>query len=675
MSVIDDIKSRLDIVEVIENSGVQLRRAGRSFVGFCPFHQNTKTPAFTVFPDTQSFYCFGCQAAGSVFDYIMRKDGLEFKDALQHLAQRTGVELKPRTQEEQQIDQQRTRLLEITSITARYFAYLLQQHTRGQPGRDYLAQRGINTETIEAFQLGYSLNEWGHLLSYLTERKGFAPEEIAKAGLAVQRDDGGWYDRFRGRLIFPIRNAQGEVVGFGGRAIGDVQPKYLNTPQTLLFDKSRVLYGLDLARAGIRSHDSAVLVEGYVDVLTAYQHGFRNVVAPLGTALTSGHVTLLKKQSHNIYLALDADAAGQRATLKAVHALQQSAPQPDDDDSGAPTSEDMHAVVTEQGLVRWERDVNLHIIRMPPGQDPDEVIKADPQQWRDLVASAVPVVDFYIEAYTADLDLAKTKDQTKALDRIIPLIRQLSGNQQLVYVAKLSRVVGIKEELVLDYVRASQPPTHTRQQPKEEHSPSPSPGSHIDPYLVEHGYRAPQRPPSDEDRLLALLLRYPVTRSVVEETLTHELDAYPLVQELLGSAFERVLERTENRIVWHAWVESGAPPLPAQTHDKPDKLLEWAQEVDESLRVQVEHLAAIVLPRTLEYLYMQDAEKSIRHLRVRQARTWQLRLSQQADALHDADELKHCQALLVELSRYVALLSAPPRSRSFMDVRHTIEGC
>lgn len=673
MSVIDDIKNRLDIVEII-GQHVQLRRTGKAYLGFCPFHSNTRTPAFTVYPDSQSFYCFGCHASGTIFDFVMRQQGLDFRDALQQLADRAGVQLRERTPEEQHIDQKRTRLLEIAALAARYFNYILLQHKRGQPGRDYLAQRDITQESIEAFQLGYSINEWSHLLAYLTERKGYTHEEALEAGLAVHREEGGWYDRFRGRLMFPIRNAKGEVVGFGGRAIGDAQPKYLNTPQTLLFDKSHVLYGIDLARDAIRSNDACVVVEGYVDVLTAHQHGFRNVVAPLGTAMTAGHVAMLKKLSTNIYLALDADAAGQKATLRGVSTLQNSPA----DDAG-----EAHPIVTAQGMVRWENDITLRIIKMPPGQDPDEVIKADPQRWRDLVAQAVPVVEFYIDAFTADLNLNDQQHQRIALDRLLPIIAQLDGTNQRVSIARLEQVVGIRAELILDLVKstahAARRKQHSTAAPSHPHNQRPQPGqqqlghtSSSDPYLIARGHRSAPTP-SHEDYLLTLILRYPTVNTTIQETIDCDAETYPNVRDLLGNDPLRLFEKTENRMIWQAWLDAGEPPLPTPTEETPDSLVDWAQELDETLRKQIEYLATLVLPRPTEYKYQQDAESCTRQLRIKQVRRWQHRLSQQAGTQDNDEDEQHILTLLTELNRYLAHLSAPPVSKGFHDMRQTVE--
>ncbi len=657
MSVIDDIKDRLDIVDLIGQS-VSLRKAGKNFVGFCPFHTNTRTPALTVFPDTQSFYCFGCHASGTVFDFVMRQQGLDFPTALQRLADLAGVQLKEPTPDEQQQDQQRTRLLDINAAAARYFNYVLLSLGRGQPARDYVARRALVPETVETFQLGYSLQEWDHLLKYLTGRKGFTPEEVVAAGLAIERDDGGCYDRFRGRLIFPIRNLRGDIVGFGGRALGDAQPKYLNTPQTLLFDKSQVLYGLDLARDAIRAADATVIVEGYVDVLTAHQHGFRNVVAPLGTALTAGHVALLKKLSRNVYLALDADAAGQRATLRGMDTLQQVA----DPDAARST-------VTAQGLVRWESDILLHIIKMPPGQDPDEVIKTDPQRWQQLVDTALPVMDFYIEAYTAGLDFTQARDQQQALDRLLPLLAQLDGTQQRVYLARLEQMVGIKAELILDLLRSTT--AHDRRRAGRAPQPRPS-NQPTSPVKAETGSSQPvPRTASGtlrEDLLLALLLRYPATHTAVEQWLDQDVQDFPQLRELLGQSIDSLLERTENRMLWQAFQayrDGGDGP----------EVAAWLATLAEPLCTYGQTLLQHQLPRSQEYRYRQDLEYSVKYLRIEQARRWHRRVRQQLDyqdATDAADTKQHSIQLLEELNRYLGRINTPRRSSSFSDLRDTL---
>ncbi len=663
MSPIDEIKERIDIVELISQQ-VELRRTGRSFTGFCPFHPNSRTPAFVVYPDTQSFYCFGCHAAGTVFDYVMRQQGLDFPEALRVLAERAGIELRPPTEEEERQDQQRTRLLEINSLTARYFNYIALHHPRGQPGRDYLAQRGLNNETIEAFQLGYSLNETAHLLTYLTTKEGYEVADLLAAGVIVQHETRGVYDRFRGRVMFPIRNAKGQVVGFGGRALGDAQPKYLNTPQTVLFDKSHTLYGLDRARDAIRQQDACIIVEGYVDVLTAHQHGFRNVVAPLGTALTSGHVALIRKLSHNVYLALDADAAGQRATLRGLAALQQST------DEDAPPQ----TVVAEGGLVRWSNDLNLWIIQLPAGTDPDDLIRTNPTQWQALLEHALPVMDFYIQYHTAGLNLREAQDRRTALERLLPLLADLDSMQQRVYVAGLEDVLGMRAELLLDLIQE-----HRRAQrkarPRRAHRAAPA--APADPHSLATPAAAHA---AREDYLVALLLRYPEAIAKANAWLRRDLAEFAGLAELLGDEVEHLLSTTANRMLWQHWQQVGCPPLPnaaALARDPPH----WVQSLAPSLYDHLLYLAGLTIPGSREYLFMHEIEKGVIEIRKAQVRQWQERLGMQAHDQHAAmaeaapaaPDLTQTLTLLNHLLHYSARISTPQRTSTFFDLRDTLE--
>ena len=262
MSSIDEIKARLDIIDIVSET-VTLKKSGHNYTGFCPFHSNTKTPAFVVFPDTQTWRCFGaCADGGDLFSYVMKREGYEFKDALRLLAQKAGVQLEQPTPQSAQQDEQREKLLELHSAAATYFHNLLTTSPAGATTRDYLADRDLSPETITTFQLGFALDEWEACKNHFLER-GYTQDDLLAAGLVVERDDGSpGYDRFRNRLIIPIRDNRGRVIGFGARALAQDQvPKYLNSPQTTLFDKSATLYGLDLARKNIRTSDQVVIVE------------------------------------------------------------------------------------------------------------------------------------------------------------------------------------------------------------------------------------------------------------------------------------------------------------------------------------------------------------------------------------------------------------------------------
>lgn len=692
MSQIDQVREKIDIVELIGSLGVNLRKTGRSYVGFCPFHPNSRTPAFTVYPDSQSFYCFGCHASGTAFDFVMRKQGLDFKGALELLAQRAGVRLEPKGEQERQEDARRAKLLEINKAAARYFNYILLELGRGQAGRDYVERRGINREMIEGFQLGFSLDEWGHLFAYLTEKKGYAPEEVEAAGLAIKSETRGWYDRFRGRLIFPIRNAKGEVVGFGGRALGDAQPKYLNTPETPLFKKGELLYGLDLAREAIRTEDRTVVVEGYVDVISAHQHGFRNVVAPLGTALTKNHVALLKRLSHNVYLALDADAAGQKATLRGLNALRESA----DEEGGG------HLVATAQGAVRLESDVALRIIRMPEGRDPDEVIRADPDLWRQLVSEAAPVMEFYLGAYTAGLDLSNPEHQRTALDKLLPLLAELDGAQQRVYIARLEQVIGIRAELILDLLRGrigargaekgragpgargnwskdgkpwqQRGPGEGRQRPNAARRPTggiagaeepPPPEPPAEAAAADAPPRPRPAPPrSDESYLLALALRYPTVDPAVEALLEKSLAAHPGVRGQFGGGLESLLEDPINQEIWRRYTAAPFEQRPSE----PESLAAWAELQEEHLRERIMALLELLSRRPADFRQRQEAEDCALKLRRDQIRRFQQRLNERARNA-GPEEFDEITTIYPRLHAYLADLLAPRRSSTFQDLR------
>ena len=649
MSVIDDIKANVDIVDLINSMGVGLRRSGRSFVGFCPFHPNTRTPAFHVYPDTQSFYCFGCHASGTVFDFVMRKQGLDFKGALELLAERAGIRLEPKNDIQRQEDARRARLLEINGVVTRYFNYVLLNLSRGAPGREYIAKRGINRDAIDAFQIGYSLDDWHHLFTYLHEKKGYSVEDIIAAGLAIPGERGP-YDRFRNRIIFPIRNIRGEVIGFGGRALGDAQPKYLNTPETPLFKKSEVLYGLDLARDAIRSTNQVIIVEGYVDVITAHQYGFRNVVAPLGTALSKAHINQLKRLTDQVYLALDADAAGQKATLRGLETIRTTT---EEEGEG-------RLVTTAQGIVRLENDVTIRIIRLPAGRDPDEVIAADPQLWKELVDNATPVMDFYLEAYTAGLDLHDPAQQRLALERIIPLLSELDGAAQRVYVARVEQLTGVRSELIVDLLRARIQPHRRNERHRgiRSSSPPPAPPPTAPPPIDEHRR-------DTEAYLLALALRYPSVDMAIERLLESYAERCPAIGDIFGAGIEDLLEEPIHQAIWQAYL---ATPLELRPTDT-ESLQAWIATLGEPLSSEAGKLLTILARRPDDVRYRHEAEQCARILRKAQVMARIHRYKERLNELTDEEELQRVLQHISDLSTYVEQITRPRQSSTFPDLR------
>ncbi len=447
MSVIDEVKDRLDIVEVI-SSYVPLQKSGRNYKALCPFHSE-KTPSFVVFPDSQHWHCFGaCSEGGDVFTFVMKREGWDFRTALEELARRAGVELRPRTPAQVEAQDEADRLRSALTTAAQYYNHLLRHAPEAEAARAYVTRRGLSDETIERFLLGYSLPGWERTRAYLTER-GYTVEELAKAGLLVQREDGSsTYDRFRERLMIPIRDAQGRIIGFGARTLDpEGVPKYINSPQTVLFDKSRTLFGLDLARQAIRREDRVVIVEGYMDVMQAHQAGFANVVAQMGTALTEPQLRQLQRYTKRFVLALDPDAAGVQATLRGVEVAREALEQ------------EWQPIFDPRGLVGYEARLGaeIRILRLPGDQDPDDLIREGPQRWATLVEEAVSVVDFYLQILLEGLDLDDTKAKARVVDTLLPVLRAVANPvEREDYVQKMARALRVDALAVLARLRSAE---------------------------------------------------------------------------------------------------------------------------------------------------------------------------------------------------------------------------
>mgnify|MGYP006271700295 FL=1 len=390
--VVDAIKSRIDIAELV-GAKVTLRRAGKLLKGLCPFHQE-KSPSFVVYPDEGRYHCFGCAKSGDAFTWLRDTQGLDFADALKELSRRTGIPLSERAPREveqptPEIEAARQALAE----AARFYQRQLIDASDAGEARGYLRRRGITRASVDAFALGWAPEGREVLYEYLV-RKGFSLAHCELAGLVMSTEHGR-RDRFRSRVMFPIRDRSGAVIGFGARTLGDAQPKYLNSPQTPFFDKGSNLYGLDLARGPIRQASVAVIVEGYMDVVVPHQEGFRNVVASLGTALTDRQIELLKRYTRTIILALDADVAGQAATLRGLEVARvalssSSRPAPGSVARGG-------FLATQAGQVK--------IAVLSGGKDPDEIVREDPERWKALIAGAVPMMDHKLAIETASVSM------------------------------------------------------------------------------------------------------------------------------------------------------------------------------------------------------------------------------------------------------------------------------
>jgi len=527
MGVIDEVKQRTDIVEVVSQYA-KLTKAGRTFRALCPFHSE-KHPSFFVYPEQQSWHCFGaCNTGGDVFSFVMKKQGIDFGDTLRLLAQRAGVVIPSRGGLEAG-GEEKQRLYEVNQAAAQYFHNLLVSSPAGETVRSYLSSRGFSPSTIADFQLGFSLNSWEALKQYLIE-KGYTEAELLTAGLIIEAEDGKTHDRFRNRLLFPIFDARGRITGFGARVLDDSLPKYVNSPQTPIFDKSGSLYGIDRAKSAIKQQDMVVIVEGYMDVITAHQNGFNNVVASMGTSVTEKQVgeligtsftekqvSALKRLTKNITLALDADAAGEEAMLRGVG--------------------------FENTL-----GAEVKVVILPRGKDPDDVIKEDTQAWQKLLEEALPVVDYTFNMVTSTLDLSTAKDKSLARDKLLPIIVEIKDIvRKAHYMQKLARLIKVSERsLEADLARIKS--SRARYQAKE---PKPEAVTHALHSLVSSPL---------EEYCLALLLQHPELKDSS--------------QDLSPEYFEN----SENREIFIAW-------------QKTNDLLSLKEELDITIH---EHLDSLI---------------------------------------------------------------------------------
>ncbi len=409
MNVVDEVKQKLDIVDVL-TSYVQLHPSGKNFKANCPFHSE-KTASFFVFPEKQSWHCFGaCGTGGDIFTFVMKKEGLDFGHALRLLAEKANVTLSYKSEKTNKEEQNRLdRLYKITEVAAEYFHYLLLHSGEAEKARIYTQKRGLSAKVIDDFQLGFAPNKWDELGSHLA-KSGYQDEDMLAVGLVAPRDSGGHYDRFRNRLIFPLRDVKSRVIGFGARALDDSMPKYLNSPETLIFNKSSVVYAIDRAQAAIRQKDAAVITEGYMDTIAAHQFGYENTVACMGTALTEKQITILRRFSKNIIVALDADNAGLEATTRSIITIDQQIPR----EHWMPWLEPK----TYEELVKYE----IQVVEIKGGKDPDEIIRKSPEQWGKLLKESQPIIDFTLKKELATIDQNSPGDKSAFVSKFQPIL-------------------------------------------------------------------------------------------------------------------------------------------------------------------------------------------------------------------------------------------------------------
>jgi DNA primase len=540
-SPVDEIKNRLDIVEVIQGY-IRLQKAGRNYRALCPFHSE-KTPSFMVSPERQIWHCFGCGAGGSIFDFIMQMEGVEFGDALRILAQRAGVELK---KIDPKLKTERTRLYEICHLANCFFVRQLEASQAGKNIQKYLASRGLQSKTIKDWQIGYAPNQWRALVNFLKSR-GYPEEEIVKAGLAVERskdvqddreaqddrntrEDRGAYDRFRDRIIFPIRDLNGVVVGFTGRE-NPYNPdnrlgKYINTPNTLIYDKSRILYGLDKAKLAIRKQNLCILVEGQMDVLMSHQAGFTNVVASSGTALTEQQLRILKRYTENLAMAFDMDLAGETATKRGLD------------------------LAIQFGF-------SAKVISLPENQDPADCLQKDASIWSGAIAAAQGLIEFYLSNAFTKNNPTTAEGKKEICKILLPVIKRIPNKiEQAHWLQEIARRLKVQEGILIEEMAKIKFPASTRESSAQLESRTPlnsqdNGSGHIDRKMTDL-----------EEYALGLVLAHPENfREYQDEP------GYLFTNADLGQIFKALKKNKAAKI------ESLRKTLPAHLADRVDYLV------------------------------------------------------------------------------------------------------
>jgi DNA primase len=594
--VVAEIKSKLGVLEVVGET-VQLKRAGSAYKGLCPFHAE-KTPSFVVTPDRETWRCFGCGEGGDIFTFVMRRDGLDFREALERLAEKAGVELSERSARE---DRERKRLRDALEAAIAWYREVLLQAGQAEKARAYLAERGLTDATLDRFTIGYAPNTWDALSKRLIA-KGFSNAEMIGAGLASPSNRGGVIDKFRGRIIIPIRDHSGRPTGLGGRIMpGAEGPKYLNSPATPLFDKSRTLYGIDLARASIRREKLAVIVEGYTDVMAAHQAGFTNVVASLGTALTRGQVELAIRYADAVALAYDVDLAGEAATQRGL--LEELGP--------------------DQAVSK------VRVVRIPAGKDPDELIRTDPNAWRTAVTEAPAVLDYFMDRAVAAVDVSTVNGRREVTRRVLGVLRRVADPlERTLYLQRLSRIVDVDEKVLTDALAAPPAPTVRRAPVGEE---------------GEVRERVTAALPPLEAETLRLLLRYP---SVAKGIGDGPLPFRDAAAATLARAWR---ERGATEATGEALESFVAALDPATAELARDLLAEVRADGGPRLEPDA---ASDALAGCLRRLRVQRIEETIRDGRL---------LMDEADREHDADRVRELERQMTILGREKAdLTSAKP---------------
>jgi DNA primase len=488
MSAIDEVKAKIDIVDLVSEAGVKLRHTGKNYTGFCPFHANKNTPAFVVWPETGTWRCFGeCNEGGDIFKFVMKKDGVDFKEALQKLANKAGVKVESFERAAPQVKEANEHLRKLLEDAIIFYRSHLFNN---QDVLTYLREkRGLTDATIETFGLGYAPKGFDNALKHFTAR-GYSEHDLLDAGLLTERDDKKHYDRFRNRIMIPIRDENGKMAGFGARIIApnDV-PKFLNSPETPIFTKGHLLYGLDRARKPIRAADQAVIVEGYMDVIALHQAGYENVVSPMGTALTEDQLRLLKKFTRRIVLALDPDTAGQKAVLRGLEAARSAM------DREGELGFDARGLLKNEARLQ----ADLRVASMPDELDPDEIVARNKDEWKNLIENAKPIVTYVMDTLAVGQNLNDPKVKNQIAAQVLPLIEDLpSPMERDTYRQALARMLRVDERVLIgapsQSPRARRPRITGPKQVQEsaQVAVSVAPNQKVEAYIIGVLFRKPE---------------------------------------------------------------------------------------------------------------------------------------------------------------------------------------
>jgi len=484
MNELEDIKDRIDIVELI-SSYINLKKAGQNYKGLCPFHKE-KTPSFMVSPQKQIWHCFGCSEGGDVFGFIMRMESMEFPEALRFLAQKAGVAIKAPTHDYQEKSSQKNILMELNDLAASFYHKVLEESQEAAVAREYLKKRSVDESTVLEFRLGYAPPGFSHLLEFL-QKKGFSKEDIIRTGLAVRKDNGQIADRFYKRLMFPIINPSGAVLGFTARILtNEKDSKYINTPETPIYEKSRVLFGLDKAKKEILERKWVVIVEGNMDVLASNQAGVKNVIASSGTALTREQLRIIKRYTPNIILALDKDEAGSEALKRGIY------------------------LALEEGM-------DIKIADLKDYKDPDEMIKAEKNLWKKTLKESQPFLDFYFDEFFAKISKSKldATSKKKLAREILPFLKRMQDSiEQAHYIKNLAKILQVPEPSITEALKKVKTEKIIESRESEPQKTKKSPQKLL------------------SEALLGLILSFPVTTSEITSLLEEENFEAPKDKEL-----------------------------------------------------------------------------------------------------------------------------------------------